>query len=239
MKETFNVIAASLEGAGYTVSYEVCNARGLTAASRKRLYMVGLRKHEQGSMEAVIEEEEGPFQFPYVPDLGLRARDVLRYDESDLTPREHELLRITDEQLDRLCRETFWRPAKLAWPNLVCSTLVTHYGNSISRGHSQLIPCESGNPRRFTARECASLMGFPRDFDLPRKREGQGDMAHLKEQYRMFGNAVCPPMIAAIAGAVLARVPGLAEKDDWIQLGRTTGIHIAHEATFTRAGVRN
>jgi hypothetical protein len=64
-------------------------------------------------------------------------------------------------------------------------------------------------------------MGFPNTFVIPTYKDengtgnGTGDTctqvvgqqgwrAHLKKQYLMFGNAVCPPVIAVLAGSVLA-----------------------------------
>jgi len=48
-------------------------------------------------------------------------------------------------------------------------------------------------PRFFSPRECARLMGFPEHFPLP-QAEGVG--------YRLLGNAVCPPLVGAIAAAI-------------------------------------
>jgi DNA (cytosine-5)-methyltransferase 1 len=255
MRETLSIIVEALDGAGYDVTMEVCDARGLTCTSRKRLYLVGLRRGHQsvndqnGNTDHVPNHcEQKPFEFPFVPDLGLRARDVLQYEL--LIPAEEALFRITDQQLERLNREKYWRPAHLAWPNVVIDTLVSHYGTSVARGHSQLVPASahnrttnacgpiSANPRRFTPRECARIMGFPSTYIIPPKiKEFQDDMARAKELYGMFGNAVCPPVIAALAGAVLDRCPAMAgydrpSGDDWIVWGRTVAIHLAWDATL-------
>jgi DNA (cytosine-5)-methyltransferase 1 len=254
IRETLSIIVEALDGAGYDVTMEVCDARGLTCTSRKRLYLVGLRRGHQsandqnGDTDQIPNHQKlKPFEFPFVPDLGLRARDVLQYEL--LSPAEEALLRITDQQLERLNREKYWRPAHLAWPNVVVDTLVSHYGTSIARGHSQLVPASahnrttspcpiSANPRRFTPRECARIMGFPSTYIIPPKiKEFQDDMARAKELYGMFGNAVCPPVIAALAGAVLDRCPAIAEfhqssGDDWIVRGRTVAIRLAWDASL-------
>jgi hypothetical protein len=53
-------------------------------------------------------------------------------------------------------------------------------------------------------------------------------MAYCKEQYRMFGNAVCPPLIAVLAGALLSHVkPDL----DWTKIGLDTSVRLALAAT--------
>lgn len=246
MKDTFDIIVKAFEDSGYLVTTEVCNARGLTAQSRKRLFFVGLRKTDK--------QEEEPFEFPYVPDLHLRARDVIYFEEDEEDSCEDAaasdylspLLYLSDEQLEKLRTSGRWRPSDMVWPDIVCHTLVSHYGNSVTRGrHStQLVPT-NGNPRRLSVRECARVMGFPSTFELLDKRPEQGDMAWFKVQYHMLGNAVCPPLIAALAGAVLQRcllssetknnessLSGVVSQAiDWVARGRSVAIQLALEAT--------
>ena len=53
----------------------------------------------------------------------------------------------------------------------------------------------------------------------------------------MFGNAVCPPLIAAIAGALLEHcdsIPGYDWHDDWVEWGRETAVRLAYQATITK-----
>jgi DNA (cytosine-5)-methyltransferase 1 len=253
MSETIKIIVDALESAGYVVSMEICDARGLTAQTRKRLYVVGLRQQNTTenltahiinvSADSSISDTTtvDPFRFPYIPDLGLRAEDVIQYEP--LSVEDEELLRISDEQLHRMNTEKYWKPAHLAWPNTIIDTLVSHYGKSVARGHSQLVPGSattdhvspmSTNPRRFTPRECARIMGFPGTYVLPDKTDpNQCGMARNKEWYQMFGNAVCPPVVAAIAGAILDRCPHMSHYDahtDWITWGRTVAVQLAHSA---------
>ncbi|CAB9527907.1 Modification methylase [Seminavis robusta] len=243
MKDTFDQIIQALQGAGYSVQYDVCNARGLTASSRKRLFIVGFLVSETNATTNTDSNDNTPqssFEFPYVPDLQLKASDVIDFTNQELSDMEAELLPISDQQLDQLqhhCKK--WRPAHMAWPNTTCNTLVSHYGNSIARGHSQLVPASAAtananNPRRFSPRECIRLMGFPASYQLPSKPPQdsvQGDRAFLKEHYRMAGNAVCPPLIAALAGAVLAH--GSAQPQSWVDYGRQVAVDLAYQATRT------
>ena len=101
MKETFQVIMDSLQECGYSVSYEVLDARGPTATTRKQLYIVGLRQ---------VEGNLSIFEFPFVRDLSLRAQNVIDYDS------EHDqaLAQISSEHLHRLCSEKYWKPAHVA-----------------------------------------------------------------------------------------------------------------------------
>ena len=54
-------------------------------------------------------------------------------------------------------------------------------------------------PRWLTLRECGRLMGFPENFILHPDRVSS---------YQQFGNAVTPPVIAFVAGSVMAAVQG-------------------------------
>lgn len=49
--------------------------------------------------------------------------------------------------------------------------------------------------RRFSYRECARLQGFAKNWTMP-------DTAPLREKYKVIGNAVPPPLFAAVAGAL-------------------------------------
>jgi DNA (cytosine-5)-methyltransferase 1 len=231
MTENYTTIVNALTDAGYDVTTEVCSSRGVTATNRKRLFFVGLRNDR--------ETKSRSFEFPFVPDLKLRAADMVDYDYSNSTDDDDDididLLRLADTTMEQLLTCKRWRPASMAWPNSVCDTIISHYGNAVGRGESQLVPCVAPyNPRRFSPRECARLMGFPNTFCLADRREGQGEMAHIKEQYRMFGNAVCPPLIAALAGAVLAHCPGIAgcqqHHSGWVVWGRECSIRLSYAA---------
>ena len=52
-------------------------------------------------------------------------------------------------------------------------------------------------PRFFSHRESSRLMGFPHNFEILREKQASGPATAL------FGNAVCPPIVGAIAACVL------------------------------------
>ena len=85
---TFSTILEALQEAGYDVTCEVCNARGLTATSRKRLFLVGLS--EQSTTHTTTRKA---FEFPFVPDLQLKARDVLDFEGIELSDMERRATR--------------------------------------------------------------------------------------------------------------------------------------------------
>src|SRR5690606_4003465 len=51
-------------------------------------------------------------------------------------------------------------------------------------------------PRRLTPRECARLMGFPEDFEIP---------VSDTQAYRQFGNSVVVPVMEAVAKIMAPR----------------------------------
>jgi DNA (cytosine-5)-methyltransferase 1 len=229
MKDTFEHIVCAFEDSGYRVATEVCSSRGLTATSRKRLFFVGLRNDLTSSDET---RQQDTFEFPFVPDLQLKSENIMDYDE--LPPEELSILRLVDDTMDRLTKSGRWRPHSLAWPNRPCDTITSHYGNAVGRGESQLVPGHAPHhPRRFSVRECARLMGFPNSYRLVPQKSTQGDMAYRKLYYRMFGNAVCPPIIAALAGAVLdhCQIPEKEKSIDWTEKGMLTAKALAMAAT--------
>ena len=136
MKE-FESIVEALKNAGYEVSTEVVSARGLTATNRKRLFFVGYRtKEEEGAQEVVegsggngerdssiLDKKMATFEFPYIPDLKLRAGDVLDYDSADRL----DLLRLAETTMTQLLTGKRFRPASMAWPNVFCRTLTSEY----------------------------------------------------------------------------------------------------------------
>ena len=140
---------AALGGVGYSVTWEVVNARCLTAQTRKRLYLVGLLQ-TPSSAEAQEDAKVGGFEFPWIPDLRLQAEDVLQADHEVVASKEGDhfaadaagrsnAYTITDGQMRQLLDETpGWKPSKLAWQDGVCQTLTSHYAVSIGRGESQV-----------------------------------------------------------------------------------------------------
>lgn len=187
MKETLDVILKALRDAGYYVKAEVCSARGLVATKRKRLFFAGIR-HDLMPSDSKKRAAAEETIFPYIPDLKLCCNDILDYET--MPQSELDILRLPESTWDQLNNNKRWRPHQLAWPNASCDPLTSHYGNSVGRGESQLVPSRSPYPpRRFSVRETARIMGFPNCFLFCPIRSGQGEMAYRKEGYRMCGNA--------------------------------------------------
>ncbi|KAG7372234.1 C-5 cytosine-specific DNA-methylase [Nitzschia inconspicua] len=239
MAETYTTIIKALEAAGYDVSTEVVAARGLTATGRKRLFFVGLRRQRDAEQPELTHcsahNGHREYQFPFIPDLQLKSRDVIDYDE--LTVEEIDILRLSEEMFQQLLDSGRWRTSSLAWPNKILETMTSHYGNAVGRGESQLVPCRAPlNPRRFSVRECSRIMGFPASYEFMPPYHLQTPMGYCKMIYRMVGNAVCPPLVAALAGSVLdctdIELPQSPDgTNDWVVRGRLVAIALAKAAT--------
>ena len=82
------------------------------------------------------------------------------------------------------------QPFLIGWCNLIPPS----FGN----GGDSMEDNQCRRPRFYAPRECARLQGFPNSFKIVREFEDpNGPHASL------FGNAVSPPIIAAVAGAML------------------------------------
>ncbi|CAE7242847.1 dsaVM [Symbiodinium natans] len=197
-------IMEELSSAGYEVRVETVNARQLTAQARKRVFFIGFRSHASQA------SPPRSFELPRIPDLCLRAEDVLETEEEVKRSGLLEDYTLTDEQFLRLQESEKWArrggmASTLAWNDKVCATLVGHYGKTLRKGNSQLVPRPApSKPRRFTPRECARLMGVPNSFKLTGRREDQTPGMWYRALYKMFGNSVSPPVVAALCGSILA-----------------------------------
>lgn len=260
MGDSLKEILVSLNEVGYDVTTEVVSSRGLTVQSRKRLFFVGILRADTVASAGESAKKRPQFSFPYVSDLALRARDVIEYDCNTAVD-EFDQYRLSAAQMEQLLsRSKRWKPAKLAWPDTTLDVLDGHYGVTVSKGNSQLVPgAAPSNPRVFTPKECARVMGFPSWFEIPKTTAREDDetrtvhandttrndnyetdqdivaeRSHRKRLYLMFGNAVCPPVIAVLAGAVLAEIMDGNDNRrsciDWRSKGLEVAVSLSLEA---------
>ena len=72
-------------------------------------------------------------------------------------------------------------------------------------------------------------MGFPDSFKLTEYSESSGQPAvRFRRLYKMFGNSVCPPLVATLASAMLDHASwGKEGATRWSQLGRSAALNLA------------
>lgn len=180
---TFRVIRDVLENElGYSVFARVMDARAFVPQHRERILIVGFR-------------EPAPFDWNAVPlpdpRCAPRLRAVLHSAELDL-----DKYVLSDKLWNYLQAYAEKHRAKgngfgcsVVGPDDVSRTLSARYYKD---GSEILVDRGArGNPRRLTPRECARLMGYPDEFQIP---------VSDTRAYKQFGNSVVVPLIRHVAG---------------------------------------
>ncbi|KAK3241753.1 hypothetical protein CYMTET_48509 [Cymbomonas tetramitiformis] len=183
----FSAVCRALCEAGYDVHHQVVNSSLLVPQYRARVYIVAIRKD-------ITSASTTPFSFPPIPDEHPTVAGILQEDCGKYT--------LTERQWERVCGSPYFKEhpgSKLVQLDGISSTIRASY-HSGYYAHSQFVAQEpseenGGRPRFFTPRECARLQGFPDHFQL--------DGIDESMQYTCVGNAVSPPVITAIAHALL------------------------------------
>jgi DNA (cytosine-5)-methyltransferase 1 len=177
---TFQVISQTLTGRlGYHLHTQVIDARSVVPQHRERIFLVGFR-------------EDIPFEFPAFPTKGPKLGSILE-------KRPPEKYTLTDHLWTYL--QNYAEKHRAAGNGFgfglcdrrnVTRTLSARYHKD---GSEILVSQGAGkNPRRLTPRECARLMGYPDDFQIP---------VSDTQAYRQFGNSVVVPVVERIATAVV------------------------------------
>ncbi len=177
---TFRVIMQTLrEELKYDTHETVLDARGALPQHRERTYIVGF-----------LEKTE--FRFPEISLNGSRPsfRSLLEPEPDPkytLTPR---LWRYLQDYAAKHRARGNGFGFGLVDPNVSDVTTRTLSARYYKDGSEILIDTGGPRPRRLTPRECARLMGFPEDFQIP---------VSDTQAYRQFGNSVAVPVVNAIA----------------------------------------
>lgn len=175
---TFQVIERTLtEELGYHIHHRVIDAALVVPQHRERIFIVGFR-------------EPRPFQFPTIPDQSPRLMDILEDEVDDKYTLTDHLWGYLQDYAAKHRQKGNGFGFGLADLEGKSRTLSARYYKD---GSEILIPQAGRNPRRLTPRECARLMGFPETFEITTSDT---------RAYQHFGNAVVPPIVAAIAQEV-------------------------------------
>ena len=169
---TFKIIQRELEAIGYSVQWREVDGLLCVPQRRKRVFMVCTRTQ--------------PYLFP----LFQLSRHVLFTD-------------ILEDTTDYTISDKWWNALKAhrtrhslkgngfgyviipPVENAIAPTLTKSYGS----GNNGLIYQPYRNPRMYTPRECARLMGYPDSFKIPVSRT---------QAYKQFGNSIIVPIAETI-----------------------------------------
>jgi DNA (cytosine-5)-methyltransferase 1 len=178
-EKTFATITETLENLGYSVFYQVINAKSLVPQNRERIYIIGFKNR-------VLD-----FKFPEIQSRNPKIKDILE----ENVPDKYTLTDPLWEYLQNYARKQREKNNGFGFGlvdlNSHSRTLSARYYKD---GSEILIPQGEGeNPRRLTPRECARLQGFPDSFRIP---------VSDTQAYKQFGNAVPVPVIEILAKTV-------------------------------------
>lgn len=191
---TFKIISEALEKLGYKLFVEIRDAKYYVPQHRERVFLVGFRKDLYPDIE---------FKFPDPPSEVKRISDIL---ESNVDSK----YTLTDGLWKYLQNYAAKHKAKgngfgygLIDPekDVTTRTLSARYYKD---GSEILIKQKNKNPRRLTPRECARLMGFDDNFKIP---------VSDTQAYKQFGNALCVPLVSAIATQVIKTLNSVKIQD--------------------------
>ena len=202
--QTWNVIKTTIENLGYKVFKQIIDAKDYVPQHRERIFIVAFDKKVFG--------DNIPFEYP-APPKGRKPRlsDIL---EKKCNPR----YTLSDNLWEYLQQYAKKHKEKgngfgfgMARLNSISRTLSARYHKD---GSEILIPQKNKNPRRLTPKECAKLMGFPKELPI---------VVSDTQAYRQFGNALVPPIAESVAKEVV-KVFQWAEKSKKIVLKNPTKI---------------
>jgi DNA (cytosine-5)-methyltransferase 1 len=180
--------------AGYTVVWKCLDAKdyGL-AQDRKRIFLVGIRSAERVTYHFPAPTHgygEGLTPYRTLKDVIWKYRKAPpgSYDAEPFHwyYLSRDRRRAWNEQA--ACILAHWRHVGLHpdSPPL----------HKLARDHWEF--AEEGTPRRYSYLECAAIQGFPDPFAFKSHSE--------KLRFRSIGNAVPPPLFAAVADALVAQL---------------------------------
>lgn len=188
---TFRIILAHLENAGYYVKYKVLNAcnYGNLPQNRERIYIVGFLNYD------VYKEFEFPDPIKLTNKLGqyidMESQLDSRYYYTTKNCSFYDLLKNEIKTSDTLYqwRRVYVRENK----NGLCPTLTANMGTG---GHNVPLVLTKYGIRKLTPQECFNLMGYPESYKLPK------GVSHSR-LYKQAGNSVVIPVVARIADSII------------------------------------
>lgn len=181
---TFKVILETLKELGYSVKYQVLNAKDYgVPQNRERIYIV-----------AFLDDDKS-FEFPEPIDKDVKVKDILeekvdeKYTISDRLWARHQRRKVEHKEKGNGFGYSIFNG-----DSSYTSTISARYYKD---GSEILIEQTNKNPRKLAPREAGRLQGFPDSFKIK-----VSDV----QAYKQFGNSVSVPVIEAVAKNILKTI---------------------------------
>lgn len=178
---TFQIIYNTLTDAlGYHLYTAIIDAQRVVPQHRERIFLVGFK-------------ERRVFEFPAFPAEGPKLDSILETDVPEkYTLTDHLWKYLQDYAAKHKAAGNGFGFGLVSGKDTARTLSARYYKDGseilISQGSRK-------NPRRLTPRECARLMGYPKDFKIP---------VSDTQAYKQFGNSVVVPVVQRIAKAVVS-----------------------------------
>jgi DNA (cytosine-5)-methyltransferase 1 len=179
--------------AGYRVSYQVLDARLYgVPQERSRLFFVGIRSDLGLTYEFPNPSHTvGDAPLPRCPTIRDAIGDLPSWPDRS----EYDTQLFHWYYLSRN-RRRGWNDQAKTVVAVSRHTSLHPVSPELERIHTDAWKFKDDGPaRRFSFRETARLQGFRRDIEFP-------DTAGIRAKYQVIGNAVPPPLFAAVARAL-------------------------------------
>ena len=182
--DVFNDFKSRLEKSGYSLFYQVLNAKDYgIPQNRERVFLVGFKDKRTG------------FKFPEKKELQITVKDLLlkeidykyRYKNNSKISKEFKKSKLKNCNTVYQWRRKYIRENK----NKLCPTLTANMGTG---GHNVPIVIENGGGiRKLTPRECLRLMGFSDDFKI---------VVSDSQMYKQAGNSIVVNVITELMKSI-------------------------------------
>jgi DNA (cytosine-5)-methyltransferase 1 len=177
---TFDIIYRTLTDVlGYRVYTKIIDARGVVPQHRERVFLVGFKPARW-------------FEFPRFSSEGPNLSSILdKTVDAKYTLTDHLWQYLQNYAAKHKAAGNGFGYGLFTRADVARTLSARYYKDGseilISQGQGK-------NPRRLTPRECAKLMGFPADFQIP---------VSDTQAYKQFGNSVVVPVVERIAENVI------------------------------------
>lgn len=189
---TFKTIKSRLSELGYTTYHKIHDGAHWVPQHRERIFIVGFNKRNFGDSPG--------FAFADPPENRPKLKDILEKRPAAKYTLTRHLWWYLQDYARRQKEKGNGFGFGIADPNGIARTLTARYHKD---GSEILIRQKGKPPRRLTPRECARLMGFPKECKV---------VVSDTQAYRQFGNAVVVLAVEHAANGVVKKLLALSRR---------------------------